>query len=122
RTDTNGVVVWENNYTDIYNAYGHSITSLNNGKIDILGTHTGPVYQVVAEIKELDSSGNFLDSAIYPPFNGWGTAGVAMTNTTDSSVAITLYNDGFISNNFYSVFSLNPDLTTKWSDFIGFDG
>ncbi len=68
------------------------------------------------------SAGHFLNAAVYPPFNGWGTAGVSMTTSGDSTVSIIIYNDGFISNHYYSVLSLNPDLSIKWSDFVSFDG
>ena len=122
KTDSNGLTVWEKEIIDRHDAYSYSITTLKDGKIVVLGTHTEDSYPIVAEILILDSAGNYFNSSIYPPFNGWGTAGVGLTNSGDSSVTLTLYNDGFISYNYYSVFSLNPDLTTKWSDFVSFDG
>jgi hypothetical protein len=122
KADTLGTVSWEKTFSNPFNSYGASITSLNNGKIVFLGTQTGVSFQNIAEVIELDSSGNFLDNEIFPPFNGWGTAGIALDNANDSSAIISIYNDGFISNNYYSVFSLNTDLTTKWTDFVSFDG
>lgn len=122
KADSNGTVVWQKKIIDAFNAYSYSITTLKDDKIVVLGTHTGVLYPIVAEVLVLDSNGNFFNSSVFPPFNGWGTAGVALANSSDSSVSITLYNDGFISNNYYSIFSLNPDLTTKWSDFVSFDG
>ncbi len=122
KVDSDGIVQWEKKIIDAFDAFSYSITTLNDGRIVLLGTHTGVVYQIVAEVMVFDSAGNFLNAAVYPPFNGWGTAGISMTNSGDSSVSIILYNDGFISNNYYSVFSLNTDLSTRWSDFVGFDG
>src|SRR4051812_17816514 len=107
KLDAGGKVLWEKRIVDRNDAYSYSITTLSDGRIVLLGSHISDSYPVVAEILVLDSTGEVINSAIYPPFNGWGTAGVALTNSSDTSVTLTLYNDGFISNNFYSVFSLN---------------
>ena len=122
KIDSNGSVVWQKKIIDNFNAFGNSITVLKDGKIVVLGTHTGVLYPIIAEVLVLDSNGNIIYSSSYPPLDGWGTAGVALTNSSDSTVSITLYNDGFISNNYYSIFSLNADLSTHWSDFVSFDG
>ena len=122
KIDSNGSVLWQKKIIDNYNAFGNSITTIKDGKIVILGTHTGVLYPIVAELIVLDSVGNIINSSTYPPLDGWGTAGVALTNSSDSTVSITLYNDGFISNNYYSIFSLNADLSTQWNDFVSFDG
>ena len=122
KVDSNGTIIWEKRIIDDFNAYGFSITTLNDGKIVILGTHSGVLFSIVAEVIVLDSNGDFFNSAIFPPFDGWGTAGVSLTNSSDSTVSITLYNDGFISNNYYSFVSLNQDLSVRWIDFISFDG
>jgi hypothetical protein len=122
KIDSNGNVVWEKKYIDEFDAFALSLETLNDGKIVLLGTHTGVVYQIVAEIMVFDSAGNFLNGNVYPPFNGWGTAGVSMTHSGDTTVSVIVYNDGFISNNYYSVFSLNQDLSIRWSDFVSFDG
>jgi hypothetical protein len=45
-----------------------------------------------------------------------------MSRSGDTTVSISIFNDGFISNNYYSVFTLNSDLTTRWNDFAGYDG
>ena len=122
RTDSNGQVLWTKIFSNAFSAYGYAITTLGNGNIVFLGTHSGIAFQNVAELMVVDSSGLFRSTSVYAPFNGWGTAGVGLTNNSDTSVAITLFNDGFISNNYYAIYSLNADLSTKWNDFVSFDG
>jgi hypothetical protein len=122
RTDSDGNSLWDHSISNAFSAYAYSVATLSNGNMIFLGTHSGVAFQNVAELNVLDSAGNYLNSFVYPPFDGWGTAGIGLTKSSDTSVALTLFNDGFISNNYYSVFSLNADLTTKWNDFVGFDG
>src|SRR5205085_2082292 len=121
KVGSNGKIIWDKKIVDRNDAFSYSITTLADGRIVLLGTHITDSYPIVAEIILLDSMGAVINSAIYPPFNGWGTSGVALTTSSDTSVTVTVYNDGFISNNFYSVFSLNENLSTKWSDFVGYD-
>lgn len=120
--DTNGNPNWQKYISDAFDAFSSSVATMNDGRIIILGTHSGALYQALAEVQLLDSSGNFLNSSVYPPIDGWGTAGTALCSVGDSSLLITFYTDGFISTNFYSVYKLNASLNTEWSDFVSFDG
>lgn len=122
KLDSNGNRVWEKSITNVFHAFAYAITTLKDGKIVLLGTHTGALFPIVAELMVFDTDGNLLKTAVYPPFDGWGTAGVALNSSGDSTVTITLYNDGFISNNYYTIYSLHTDLSIKWSDFTSFDG
>ncbi len=120
--DTIGNVNWQKNISDAFDAYGISIATLNDGRIITLGTHSGAIYQALAEVQLLDSTGNVLIASVYPPIDGWGTAGTSLCSSGDSSMLIAFYTDGFISTNYYSVYKLNANLQTEWSDFVSFDG
>ncbi|MFZ7116206.1 MAG: hypothetical protein ACO1G9_12560 [Bacteroidota bacterium] len=122
KLDKNGQKVWERQYSDAFSAYTYGLAVLDNGNIAIVGTHAGIFYTALAEVVMLDSAGNFLGSQTYPPLDGWGTSGVGIVKTDDSSAAITIYTDGFISTNYYSIYRLNQDLTPRWTEFIGYDG
>jgi len=122
KIDKRGQKVWEKQYSDAFSAYTYGLTVLDNGNIAIVGTHAGIFYTALAEVLLLDSMGNFLGSQTYPPLDGWGTSGVGIVKTDDSSAAITIYTDGFISTNYYSIYRLNQDLSPRWTEFVGYDG
>ncbi|MBP9789412.1 MAG: T9SS type A sorting domain-containing protein [Bacteroidia bacterium] len=122
KVDKSGNKIWEKQYSDAFSAYTYGLTVLDNGNIAIIGTHAGIVYSALAEVLLLDSAGNFISSQAFPPLDGWGTSGVGIVKTEDSSAAITIYTDGFISTNYYSIYRLNQDLTTRWTEFVGYDG
>lgn len=122
KIDKSGQKVWERQYSDAFSAYAYGLAVLDNGNIAIVGTHAGIFYTALAEVLLLDSMGNFLGSQTYPPLDGWGTSGVGIVKTADSSVAITIYTDGFISTNYYSIYRLNQDLSPRWTEFVGYDG
>ncbi len=120
--DSLGSKVWDRTIADAFPSYGYAIDTLPGGNIAFIGTHDGFFFNDVAEVTILDASGNDVSQNIYPPFDGWGTSGVGLTTNPDSSLAITLYTDGFISNNYFSLFKLNKNLSVDWTDFIGYDG
>ena len=120
--DQFGNETWRKSIVNAFNATANAVITLSDASIALLGTHTGVVYQNVAEVMLFDSIGNLLNLRVYPPFNGWGTSGVALANNNDTAVSLTLFNDGFISNNYYSIYNLRSDLTTSWNDFAGYDG
>lgn len=122
KVDKRGNKIWEKQYSDAFSAYTYGMTVLANGNIALIGTHAGILYSALAEVVLLDSAGNFITSKTYPPLDGWGTSGVGIVKTEDSSAAITLYTDGFISTNYYSIYRLNQDLTPRWTEFVGYDG
>ncbi len=122
KVDKSGQKIWEKQYSDAFSAYTYGMTVLENGNIAIIGTHAGIIYSALAEVLLLDSAGNFINSQTYPPLDGWGTSGVGIVKTEDSSAAITIYTDGFISTNYYSIYRLNQDLTTRWTEFVSYDG
>lgn len=122
KVDKHGNIVWQKQYADAFSAYTYGLTVLGNGNIAVIGTHAGITYSALAEVLLLDSAGNFLTSQTYPPIDGWGSSGVGIVSTEDSSVAITIYTDGFVSTNYYSIYRLNQDLSTRWTEFVGFDG
>jgi hypothetical protein len=121
KTDVSGTQIWDREIGDAFNAYGSAITVLSAGNLMMIGTHGNPVAPVVAEASILDTAGNITSSLTYPPVDGWGTTGVGIVPTNDSSAVISIYTDGFISTNFYSIFRLNSDLTPRWTDFVSFD-
>lgn len=122
KTDLDGKKVWDRNYSDAFSSYAAGMTVLSNGNIAIVGTHASIFYSALAEVLLLDSAGNFINSVNYPPFDGWGTSGVGIESADDSSIVITIYTDGFISTNYYSIYRLNSDLSTRWTEFISYDG
>lgn len=122
KIDKSGNKLWEKLYADAFSAYTYGLTVLANGNIAIVGTHAGIIYTALAEVLLLDSAGNFIGSQTYPPLDGWGTSGVGISRTDDSSAAITIYTDGFISTNYYSIYRLNQDLSPRWTEFVGYDG
>ncbi len=122
KTDLLGNKIWDRNYSDAFSSYAAGMTILANGNIAIIGTHASINYSALAEVVLLDSAGIFLNSVTYPPFDGWGTSGVGIESTSDSALVITMYTDGFISTNYYSIFRLNADLSTRWTEFISYDG
>ncbi len=122
KLNKNGIKQWEKSYSDAFSFYTNGVTILSNGNIAIIGTHAGILYSALAEVVILDSTGNFLNSRTYPPLDGWGTSGTGIILNQDSSIAISLYTDGFISTNYYSIYTLNADLSINWTEFIGYDG
>jgi len=122
KVDSNGIKQWVQSYGDAFNAYTNSVVALGDTEVVLLGTHEGVSYQNSAEVVVCNAAGNKLASKIYPPFNGWGTFGSGIVPIGDTTVTFSLYTDGFISNNFYALYGLKPDLTTAWNDFLGFDG
>lgn len=122
KIDKTGQKVWERHYSDAFSAYAYGLAVLDNGNIAVVGTHAGIFYTALAEVLLLDSMGNFLGSQTFPPLDGWGTSGVGIVKTADSSAAITIYTDGFISTNYYSIYRLNQDLSPRWTEFVGYDG
>ncbi|MBL0102896.1 MAG: T9SS type A sorting domain-containing protein [Bacteroidetes bacterium] len=122
KTDLNGNKLWDKNYSDAFSSYAAGMCILSNGNIAIIGTHASVIYSALAEVVLLDTAGNYINSVTYPPFDGWGTSGIGIESTPDSAMVITLYTDGYISTNYYSLFRLNNDLSTRWTQFISYDG
>ncbi len=122
KVDSEGNVLWEKKICDAFDAYSSCITSLKDGNFAFIGSHSGPSYQSVAEVVIVDNAGNYLNSQVYPPFDGWGTSGISLSQSFDTSLSISIYTDGFISTNYYSLYHLNRDLSVNWSDFLSYDG
>ncbi len=122
KLNKNGKKQWEKSYSDAFSFYTNGVSILSNGNIAIVGTHAGTLYSALAEVIILDSLGNYLNSRTYPPLDGWGTSGTGIILNKDSSMAIAIYTDGFISTNYYSIYTLNADLSIDWTEFIGYDG
>jgi hypothetical protein len=121
RTDRNGHQLWSQSYNDGFNSYTRSVTVGNDGNIYLVGSHEGPIYQTSAEVIVFDTAGTILNNEFYPPLSGWGTNGVGICNKSDSTVAIIVFNNGVVSSNFYSVYSLDSALAVTWNDFVGID-
>ena len=122
KVDTNGNRQWTKSYGDAFNAYTNAVVTLGDTEVVLLGTHEGVSSQNSAEIIVYNATGNVVASKMYPPFNGWGTFGAGIIPIGDSTITFSLYTDGFISNNFYALYGLKPNLSTAWNDFLGFDG
>ena len=122
KLDRQGKKVWEKSYPDAFSVYTNGVAVLSNGNIAILGTHAGILYSALAEVVLLDSTGEFITSSNYPPLDGWGTSGAEILQSDDSTLAITIYTDGFVSTNYYSIYKLNSDLSTQWTEFVAYDG
>ena len=122
KVDSNGNKLWTKSYADAFNAHTSAIVALGDSEVVLLGTHEGVSSQNSAEVIVYDATGNETGSRMYPPFNGWGTFGTGIIPVGDTTVTFSLYTDGFISNNFYALYGLKPDLSTAWNDFLGFDG
>lgn len=122
KLDSLGNKAWERSYGDAFQRYVASVIPTWDGGYAFTGTRGGPVYDGEAEVVRTDSLGNITASNTYPPFEGWGTTGVGLIETLDSNLAVTVYTDGFISQNYYSLLKLAPDLSTFWSNFVSYDG
>lgn len=122
KIDSTGQVEWTQNYGDAFDAFSSSIVTTYDGGYAVVGTHIGVFYDGVAEVLKFDSAGNLVFSNGYPPSDGWGTSGIGILETADSNLAISVYTDGFISQNYYSIYKLAPDLSTNWTNFIAYDG
>lgn len=122
KLDSNGNEMWSRIFSDPLSAYGNAIVPTYDGGYAFVGSHNGIFYDGVAEIVRLDSLGNIVNSNAFPPADGWGTAGIGIIETTDSNLAISVYTDGFISQNYYSLYKIAPDLSTSWTSFLSYDG
>ncbi|HRH65535.1 MAG TPA: hypothetical protein PLU53_04515, partial [Bacteroidia bacterium] len=122
KIDSNGNELWSRIIGDPMNAFGLAIVPTYDGGYAFVGSHTGIFYDVIAEIVKLDSLGNLVNSNTFPPADGWGTAGIGILQTRDSNLAISVYTDGFISQNYYSLYKIAPDLSTSWTNFLSYDG
>jgi hypothetical protein len=122
KVDRSGKKCWDRTISDAFSAYTNGLAVLPNGNIAILGTHAGIIYSALAEVIILDSTGATITTQNYPPLDGWGTSGAGIVQSSDSTFAIAIYTDGFIATNYYSIYSLNSDLSTAWTEFIGYDG
>jgi hypothetical protein len=121
KTDVNGNQLWSHYYNDGFNAYTRSVTIDYRGNIDMIGSHEGSIYQSSAEVVEFDSAGAILNNNYYPPLSGWGTNGVSITEKSDSSLAVIVFNNGVVSNNYYSLYSLDSAIAVDWNDYVGID-
>ncbi len=122
KLDSAGNEVWSKSYGDNYNQHGSSIVQTPDSSYAFVGSHDAILYDAVAEVVRIGPDGTLLNSKRYPPFDGWGTEGLGIIATADSNLAISTYTDGFISQNFYSLIKLNSDLSSKWSNFVSFNG
>ncbi|HNP50044.1 MAG TPA: hypothetical protein PKL85_14460, partial [Bacteroidia bacterium] len=122
KLDSTGKEEWSKILGDPLDAFGYAIVQTYDGNFALVGSHIGIFYDGIAEVLLLDSNGSIINSNSFPPSEGWGTAGIGIVQTTDSNLAISTYTDGFISQNYYSLFKLAPDLSTSWTNFLSYDG
>lgn len=122
KLDSLGNEEWSKSYGDAFNQRGSSIIQTRDSGYAFIGSHEASLYNAVAEVVKIGPTGSLINSQTYPPFDGWATLGIGIISTIDSNLAISTYTDGFISQNYYSLTKLNPDLTTKWTNFVSFDG
>lgn len=122
KLDSTGNEEWSKILGDPLDAFGYAIVQTYDGNFALVGSHVGIFYDGIAEVLLLDSNGSIINSNTFPPSEGWGTAGIGIVQTTDSNLAISTYTDGFISQNYYSLFKLAPDLSTSWTNFLSYDG
>ncbi|MBP6333890.1 MAG: T9SS type A sorting domain-containing protein [Bacteroidia bacterium] len=122
KLDSLGNEQWSKSYGDAFDQQGSSIVQTPDSGYAFVGSHNAALYNAVAEVVRISSDGALLNSRTYPPFDGWGTQGIGIIATADSNLAISTYTDGFISQNYYSLTKLNPDLSSSWSNFVSFNG
>jgi hypothetical protein len=122
KLDSLGNEQWSRSYGDGYHQRGSSIVQTVDSGYAFVGSHEAALYNAVAEVVRIGPNGNLLNSKTYPPSDGWATQGIGIIATADSNLAISSYTDGFISQNYYSLNKLNPDLSINWSNFVSFDG
>ncbi len=122
KLDSLGNKEWEKSYGDAFDQNGSSIVQTYDSAYAFIGSHASTLYNAVAEVVRIGPSGNLIASKTYPPFDGWATEGIGIVATPDSSLAISSYTDGFISQNFYTLSKLKQDLSIDWTNFVSFDG
>ena len=122
KLDSMGFEEWSKIYSNPLDAFGYAIVPTFDKGYAFVGSHIGIFYDGIAEIVTLDSLGDVTNSNTFPPADGWGTAGIGIIQTLDSNLAITAYTDGFISQNYYSLYKIAPDLSTSWTNFLSYDG
>ncbi len=122
KLDSLGNEIWSKSYGDQFNQMGSSIVQTLDSNYAFVGSHQAAAYSAVAEVVRIDQNGTLINSKTYPPFDGWSTQGIGIVASSDSTLAISSYTDGFISQNYYSLIKLNQDLSIRWSNFVSFDG
>ncbi|REJ81380.1 MAG: T9SS C-terminal target domain-containing protein [Bacteroidetes bacterium] len=122
KLDSLGKEMWSASYGDARDQEASAVIEIPDSGYVFIGTHHAVIYNTVAEIVKTDYSGNKKTVKAFPPADGWGTNGIGIVKTADTNFAITIFTDGFISQNFYSILKIAPDLSTQWSNFVSFDG
>lgn len=122
RVDSTGEVLWTRVIGDAFDRYSSAITEVPGKGFGLVGSHESVFYDLVAEVLMLDDTGSVYLANSFPPTDGWGTYGVGILPNQDSTVTITAYTDGFLFNNFYSLWRLDSLLSARWISFLSLDG